>query len=99
MEEREKGDDEKNRIVLEVKNFFYLPCKEGVILKESHKRWERVVYLSMEQTRWIIDSCLDRNLNFGESRRKESKLFGRSTLSLIEGSYQFGCFLSIHVEL
>lgn len=43
--EKEKGDNEKNKIVVESKNFSCIRCKEGVILRESHKWWEKEISL------------------------------------------------------
>lgn len=58
----------------------------------------REIEFSQEQSRWIIEGLLMRKNNFGDVRRKESKLIGRKVFTLIEGSNRYGCFLSIHVK-
>lgn len=99
MEETENNNgDEIGGIKIEAKNFYCNRVKDGVNLKEIHKRGERVLFLSMDETNWIADKLLERNCSYGNSNRKETRVFGRRCISLIEGGNQFGCFLSVRLR-
>lgn len=76
MEAREKKKEveEENGIVVEAKKLLCLQTKDGVILMELHKHWERDVNLRFREARWIVDGLLERKRLFGEYRRNQNCL-------------------------
>lgn len=93
--EKEKENCESRWMVVEEKRFGCTPLVNGFTLKEQHKHWDKEIYLSQEQTFWLIKGHSNRKSNFGEGRQKWIKDFGMNTLTLIEGSNRFGCLFAI----
>lgn len=96
--EKKKGIDEVRGIMVESKGFSVVLSQGIVILKEVHKQGERELYLTIQQARWIAQGLVDRNTNFDDTSKKESRDFSGILVSLIEGSNRCGCYVSIQVR-